>query len=73
MSKVQAIQRSDRLMNFFHLENIEGVIGLPQWYHHPMTTATAQAFANIAFIKFTLAKLGRTNRTICFDGKLISG
>jgi diphosphomevalonate decarboxylase len=23
-----------------------------QWYHHPMTTATAQAFANIAFIKY---------------------
>src|SRR5262245_12446205 len=23
-----------------------------QWYHHSMTTATAQAFANIAFIKY---------------------
>jgi hypothetical protein len=21
------------------------------WYHHPMVTATAQAFSNIAFIK----------------------
>jgi hypothetical protein len=38
-----------------------------------MTTATAQSFANIAFIKFTLAKLDRTNDTICFDGKRISG
>jgi hypothetical protein len=27
-----------------------------------MTTVTAQANPNIAFIKFTLAKLGRTNR-----------
>jgi hypothetical protein len=27
------------------------------WYHHSMTTATAQAFANIAFIKYRLAKL----------------
>jgi hypothetical protein len=31
-----------------------------------MTTASAQASANIAFIKFTLAKLGRTNRKVCF-------
>jgi hypothetical protein len=33
--------------------------------------AAAQACANIAFIKFTLAKLGLTNRKICFDGKYI--
>ncbi len=33
------------------------------WYHHLMTTATAQAFANIAFIKYRLAKLGRSNHT----------
>jgi hypothetical protein len=36
-----------------------------------MTTATAQAFANIAFIKFTLAKLGRTNCKVCLGGKLV--
>jgi hypothetical protein len=34
-----------------------------------MTTATAQAFANIAFTIFTLAKLGRTNRKAHFGGK----
>jgi hypothetical protein len=28
-----------------------------QWYHRPMTTATAQAFANIAFTMYRLAKL----------------
>jgi hypothetical protein len=39
-----------------------------RWYHRHMTTATAQGFANIAFIKFTLAKLGRTNGTVCFGG-----
>jgi hypothetical protein len=33
--------------------------------------ATAQACANIAFIKFTLAKLALTNRKICFDGKYV--
>ena len=37
-----------------------------------MITATAQAFANIAFIKFTLAKLGRTNGKIRFEGKINS-
>ncbi len=25
---------------------------MARWYHRPMTTATAQAFANIAFIKY---------------------
>jgi len=25
---------------------------MARWYHHPMTTATAQSFANIAFIKY---------------------
>ena len=39
------------------------------WYHRPMTTATAQACANIAFIKYRLAKLDRTNRKVCFDGE----
>jgi hypothetical protein len=38
-----------------------------------MTTATAQAFANIAFIKFTLAKLGRTNRKVRFRAGYITG
>jgi hypothetical protein len=33
-----------------------------QWYYHNMTTATAQAAPNIAFIKFALAKLDGTNR-----------
>jgi hypothetical protein len=28
-----------------------------RWYHRRMTTATAQAFANIALIKYLLAKL----------------
>jgi len=37
-----------------------------------MTTATAQAAPNIAFIKFTLAKLGRTNRKVCFGGEFIT-
>jgi hypothetical protein len=36
-----------------------------------MTTATAQANPNIAFIKFTLAKLGRTNCEVCFGGEFI--
>jgi len=38
-----------------------------------MTTATAQSHPNIAFIKFTLAKLGRTNRKVCFGGGNITG
>ena len=36
-------------------------------------TITAQAHPNIAFIKFTLAKLGRTNRKVSFGGKFVSG
>jgi hypothetical protein len=28
-----------------------------KWYHRSMATATAQASANIAFIKYRLAKL----------------
>jgi hypothetical protein len=31
-----------------------------------MTTATAQSHPNIAFIKYLLAKLGRTNRKVCY-------
>jgi hypothetical protein len=38
-----------------------------------MTTATAQASPNLAFIIFTLAKLGRTNRKAGFDDKIILG
>jgi hypothetical protein len=38
-----------------------------------MTTATAQANPNIAFIKYRLAKLGRTNRKVYFDDKSIFG
>jgi hypothetical protein len=36
-----------------------------------MTTATAQANPNIAFIKCTSAKLGRTNGTGDFDLKFV--
>jgi hypothetical protein len=36
----------------------------------PMTTATAQACANIAFIKYRLAKLGRTNRKAGFGAQI---
>jgi hypothetical protein len=36
-----------------------------------MTTATAQAFANIALIKYLLAKLGRTNGKACLSGESI--
>jgi hypothetical protein len=45
---------------------------LAWWHHHPMTilspcgTAATQSHPNIAFIKFTLAKPGRTNRKVCF-------
>jgi hypothetical protein len=38
------------------------------WYHHPMTTATAQASPNIAFTKHRLAKLGRINGIVCDPG-----
>jgi len=34
-------------------------------------TATAQAHPNIAFIKCTLAKLGRSNRKVCFDVRFV--
>jgi hypothetical protein len=37
-----------------------------------MTTATAQAWPNIAFIKFTLAKLCRTDSAVCFGAKNIT-
>jgi len=37
-----------------------------------MTTATAEANPNIAFIKYRLAKLGRTNRKVCFGAILSS-
>jgi hypothetical protein len=36
-----------------------------------MAAVIAQVFANIAFIKCTLAKLGRTNRKVCFGGKIM--
>ena len=36
-----------------------------------MTTATAQAATNLAFIKFTLTKLHGTNGKISFGGKFI--
>ena len=44
-----------------------------RWYHHTMTAATAEALPNIAFIKCTLAKYGRTNRMACFNGKIAPG
>jgi hypothetical protein len=34
-----------------------------------MTTATAQAAPNLAFIKCTLAKPGQTNGKVCFGDK----
>jgi len=37
----------------------------------PCGTATAQANPNIAFIKYRLAKLDRTNRKSHFDGEFI--
>jgi len=40
-------------------------------YHRSMTTATAQAAPNIPFIIFTLAKLGQTNRKVCFASRVI--
>jgi hypothetical protein len=36
-----------------------------------MHTATAEAHPNIAFTICRLAKLGRTNRKVCFGGKII--
>ena len=43
------------------------------WFHHPMTTATAQAFANLAF-----AKLSQWTAVSCdckagFGGKFVPG
>jgi len=44
-------------------------VDFQQWYHHPMIIATAQAFSNIALVKFTLAKLDRTNSQDCPESK----
>jgi hypothetical protein len=38
-----------------------------------MTTSTAQASPNIAFIKYSGEKLGRTNRKVSFGGGNITG
>jgi hypothetical protein len=37
-----------------------------------MITATAQAAPNIAFIKYRLAKLGRTNGKVYFGGEPVA-
>jgi hypothetical protein len=38
-----------------------------------MSTATSVANLNLVFLKCTLTKLGRTNRKVRFDGKVIPG
>lgn len=43
---------------------------LPMWNSFPVSSAAAQAFADIAFTKFTLANLGRTNRKVCLGNEL---
>jgi len=44
---------SPTMTGSFHYFGIVDSAGdLMWWYHRQMTTATAQAFANIAFIKF---------------------